>query len=150
MPRWPQVNILSNMAEMVCRRVEESWALARRQQEQQQRQFLNGPRGLAAYATPIMFIDTDAEPWLITYCNAAAAKLAGAQPGRIPCMGCFRWGAHGAVGPSHSLCCVVPCRAVLCRVVSCRVMLLVCLCRHKIMRCCGSIRHRLVVPGHAR
>lgn len=81
-PRAGQVNILTNMAEMVVRRVEQSWALTMRQQEQQQQQLLGGPpaRGLAAYTTPVMFVDTSTDPWEIRYCNAAAAELAGVPP----------------------------------------------------------------------
>ena len=75
---------MTNMAEMVVRRVEQSWALAQQQQLQQQRQLMRsrGPRALTAYTTPVMFLDTGVSPWLVKYCNAAAAKLAGAPPSR--------------------------------------------------------------------
>lgn len=80
--RGGQVNILNNMAEMVTRRVEQSWALALRQQKQQQQQFLDWvpARGLKAYTTPVMFVDTATDPWEIRYCNSAAAALAGVLP----------------------------------------------------------------------
>ena len=82
-PSRAQVNILTNMAEMVVRRVELSWALSRQQQQQQQKVLgfaVQNLREVAAYTTPMMFVDTQSEAWLIRYCNAATAELTGTAP----------------------------------------------------------------------
>ncbi len=58
-----------NMAEMVVRRVEKSHVVAHRAEQQQL------ARALDAYSRPILFVDTGVDPWIILYCNSAAAAV---------------------------------------------------------------------------
>ena len=58
-----------NMAEMVVRRVEKSYMDAHRTDQHQI------ARALDAYSRPILFVDTGVDPWIILYCNSAAAAV---------------------------------------------------------------------------
>ena len=77
---WLQVNIMTNMAEMAVRRVEEAWAA----RQMVARPYERYARALYAYLTPILFVDTGVYPWCITYCNAAAGAITGAHPCTTP------------------------------------------------------------------
>ena len=58
-----------NMAEMVVRRVEKSYVDAHRAEQ------AGLARALDAHSRPILFVDTGVDPWLILYCNSAAAEV---------------------------------------------------------------------------
>ncbi len=58
-----------NMAEMVVRRVEKSYMEAHRTER------AGLARALDAHSKPILFVDTGVDPWLILYCNSAAAEV---------------------------------------------------------------------------
>ena len=58
-----------NMAEMVVRRVEKSYVEAHRTEQ------ASLARALDAHSRPILFVDTGVDPWIILYCNSAAAEV---------------------------------------------------------------------------
>ena len=64
-----QVNIMINMAEMVVRRVEKCYMEAHRTEQ------ASLARALDAHSRPILFVDTAVDPWVILYCNSAAAVV---------------------------------------------------------------------------
>lgn len=75
-----QVNILCNMAEVVVRLVEASWA----QGAARAASATKLSRALSAYTVPLLFMDTGvaavgpARGWRLLYLNGSAAKLLGA------------------------------------------------------------------------
>ena len=58
-----------NMAEMVVRRMEKSYVAAHRAEQH------HLARALDAHSRPILFVDTGVDPWIILYCNSAAAAV---------------------------------------------------------------------------